>query len=177
MKHEALTEAITMIDDKFIAEAQEITPRKAAYLPKIFTFAGAAAAAVIAAVMLLPKSGGEILVYGSRLDAPAAITPDSGGIARASVFMQAEIPLEIKAEKAAVTVSDGEIFLADSADVPLELPAEISGDTQLVWIVPLDSNGNAPTLTVASDKETSTFNVSFDEETGVWFIGKEKIDN
>ena len=54
MKHEAFVDAVTMLDDDIIAEAQEPFRRKSRAKVIGFCSAAAACAAVIGAVQLLP---------------------------------------------------------------------------------------------------------------------------
>ena len=65
MKHEAFVDAVTMLDDDIIAEAQEPFRRKSRAKVIGFCSAAAACAAVIGAVLLLPGgNGADILVMG-----------------------------------------------------------------------------------------------------------------
>lgn len=139
MKHEAFVDAVTMLDDDIIAEAQEPFRRKSRAKVIGFCSAAAACAAVIGAVLLLPGGNGvDILVMGRELsDSPIALSSGNADSERAAISAYSleptDIPVSIDAHGlTVVTVYGGEIY-QEGLTQPAETPLEITGSSALVW--------------------------------------------
>ena len=178
MKHEALTEAISMLDDRLIDEAQQPFKMRSA-LPAVMKLCGAAAvcAAAVGAFLLIPRgSGADILVFGEDPSVkPISLKNDESdiGVARAFAIEFADIPVEItSSEKTVVSISAGELFIAGSgeADVRAELPLELNGGASLMWSVPLNDIGEEYTLTAQTGENCRVLLLSFDESAQEWTI-------
>ena len=178
MKHEALTEAISMLDDELIAEAQEPF-RKRRIAPVIRLCAAAAAcAAAVGAFLLIPRgSGADILIMGEDpAGSPVAIRTENNeeiGVIRAFALEYTEIPVSIvSAEKTVVSVSGGELYITGEGEekVPAASPLELDGNASLVWSVPLWDAGAELELTVRTGADCRVFMLSFDESAQEWTI-------
>lgn len=183
MKHEALTQAISMIDDELLAEAQEPSERRRAFPTALKICIGAAAcAAAVGLSLLIPRGGGAgILVYGEDpAKAPVAVrtVADAGenaGIAAARAFAMdcADIPVEVvTSEKTVVSVSGGELSIAgeNAGTVPAECPLELTRNTSLIWSVPLWDAAAEHELTAQTGSDIRVLLISFDESAGEWTI-------
>ncbi len=177
MKHEALTEAISTLDDKLIDEARQPFKKRGA-LPLALKLCGAAAAcaAAVGAFLLIPRGGGaDILVFGENPSAsPVAVTTFAEpGIARAINMEFAEIPVSVSSsEKTVVSISAGELFFSENgiADVLADCPLEINGGASLIWSVPLTDAGEEYTLTAQTGSNRRVLHLAFDEKTRSWTI-------
>lgn len=179
MKHEALTQAISMIDDELLAEAQEPSERRRAFPTALKICIGAAA---VGLSLLIPRGGGAgILVYGEDpAKAPVAVRTvtdagDNAGVAAARAFAMdcADIPVEVvTSEKTVVSVSGGELFIAgeNAGTVPAECPLELTRNTSLIWSVPLWDAASEHELTAQTGSDIRVLLISFDESAGEWTI-------
>ena len=179
MKHEALTQAISMIDDELLAEAQEPSKRRRALPTALKICIGAAACAAAVGVSLLIPRGGSagILVYGEDpAKAPVAVrtVTDAGAAAvRAFALECTDIPVEIvTSEKTVVSISGGELFIAGENEdiVPAECPLELTRNTSLIWSVPLWDGAAEHELTAQWGSNIRVLIISFDESAGEWTI-------
>lgn len=183
MKQEALTQAISMIDDELLAEAQQPSARRRAFPTALKICIGAAAcAAAVGLSLLIPRGGSAgILVYGvDPAKAPVAVrtvtdAEDNAGAyaARAFALECTDIPVEIVAtEKTVVSVSGGELFIAgeNTDTVPAECPLELTQNTSLIWSVPLWDGAAEHELTAQAGNNIHVLLISFDESTGEWTI-------
>lgn len=183
MKHEALTQAISMIDDELLAEAQEPSKRRRAFPTALKICIGAAAcAAAVGLSLLIPRGGSAgILVYGEDpAKAPVSVhtvtdAGDNAGAAAARAFALecTDIPVEIvTSEKTVIGISGGELFIAgENADtVPAECPLELNRNTSLVWSVPLWDGAAEHELTAQWGSRSRVLIISFDESAGEWTI-------
>ena len=179
MKHEALTQAISMIDDELLAEAQEPSKRRRALPTALKICIGAAACAAAVGVSLLIPRGGSagILVYGEDpAKAPVAVrtVTDAGAAAvRAFALECTDIPVEIvPSEKTVVSISGGELFIAGENEdlVPAECPLELTRNTSLIWSVPLWDGAAEHELTAQWGSNIRVLIISFDESAGEWTI-------
>lgn len=179
MKQEALTQAISMIDDELLAEAQEPSKWRRAFPTALKICIGAAACAAAVGVSLLIPRGGSagILVYGEDpAKAPVAVrtVTDAGAAAvRAFALECTDIPVEIvTSEKTVVSISGGELFIAGENEdiVPAECPLELDRNTSLVWSVPLWDGAAEHELTAQWGSRSRVLIISFDENAGEWTI-------
>ena len=180
MKHEALADAITMLDDDIIAEAQEPFRRRSP-LP-IFGACTAAAACAAAGIVFFVsgRSGTDILVMGAdpsekavTISSPAAAAVAAAD-ARAYSMDTTDISVEITASGTTVVdVSGGELLVvgADST-LPAERPLEISGEASLIWSVPLWDNGAEFELTAQNGGSSRVLLLSFDDSTQEWVVSE-----
>ncbi|MDY4588083.1 MAG: hypothetical protein SPD47_06500 [Oscillospiraceae bacterium] len=183
MKQEALTQAISMIDDELLAEAQEPSKWRRAFPTALKICIGAAACAAAVGVSLLIPRGGSagILVYGEDPSkAPVAVrtvtdTEDNADAyaARAFALECTDIPVEVvTTEKTVVSISGGELFIAGENEdiVPAECPLELDRNTSLVWSVPLWDGAAEHELTAQWGSRSRVLIISFDENAGEWTI-------
>lgn len=181
MKHDALTEAISMLDDELIAEAREPF-RKRNYASVIgFCSAAAVCAAAVGAVLFLPRSSGaEILIMGQN-PSEKAITLHSESESeseaevsaiRAFSFDCTDIPVSVVSSKPTViTVSGGELYVVDGSEKePATSTLELDGDASLVWSVPLWDAGSQFVLSAQTGKECRILLLAFDEDTQEWTV-------
>ena len=183
MKHEAFVDAVSMLDDDIIAEAQEPFRRKIHARLIVSCSAAAACAAVLGAILLLPeRNGADILVMGKDISDGAVVvgndSADGSGepAVRACSFEMITIPVTISAsEPAVVSISSGELF-SQGTDLPAETPLEISESTSLVWNVLIWDATQEFTLTVQTGDNCRTLMVSFDDSMQEWTV-KEAPDN
>ncbi len=174
MKHEALTDAISMLDDELLAEAQEpfLKRRIAPSAIKI-----CAAAAAVCALLMIPRGGGaDILIMGKDpSDNPVAIRTevDEAVAIRAFAMECTEIPVEVvSSEKTVISVSSGDIFIiGEGTDtVPAETPLELNGSASLMWSIPLCDTSEEFRLTAQTEKNCHTLLLSFDEILQEWTV-------
>ena len=179
MKHEALTDAISMLDDDILAEAQEpFRRRSAAPILMKSCLAAAALCAAVAGFLLIPKSGGvDVLIMGEDPSRqPVAISSGDSGLVsavRAFSLEYTEIPVEIKsAQKTIISISGGELYLSGEGNerVPAASPYEVDGSGSLIWSVPLWDSVAEFELTAAVGGEVRIYSLSFDEAQQVWNI-------
>lgn len=175
MKHEAFTEAVSMIDDKFIEEAQKPFPkRKSASAVKICV-AAAACAAAICAVLFIPRGkAADILINGENpSESPVTVLSQKGRSGDIAVHLIeiAEIPVEITAEgKTSVSVSGGTVSLAENGSVNAKTELEIEGKASLLWSVVLGSESEEFTFTAKSGSRSRVLTLAFDENRNGWVI-------
>ena len=179
MKHEALVDAISMLDDELIAEAQQPF-RKRRALPALRLCAAAAAcAAVVGAVLLIPRGGVEtgILIMGQDpSQQPVSVRIEDNGdnsgvsVIRAFAMELTDIPVTITATgRTVVSVSAGELRLAaDDSASPAESSLELNGSTELLWSVPLWDSIAEFQLTAQTEKSCRILQLSYDESSGEW---------
>lgn len=181
MKHEALTEAISMLDDRLLEEAQQPF-RKRSALPLALKACGAAAvcAAAVGAFLLIPRgSGADILVLGENPSVkPVSVKSADVGISavRAFAIEYTDIPVSISSsEKTVVSISAGELFITGDgeAKVRAETPLELNGGASLLWSVPLLDVSEEYTLTAQTGKHCRILLLSFDESTQEWTVSED----
>ena len=184
MKHEALQDAVSMIDDKFIEEAQKpFSKRKTAPTAIKICFAAAACAAAVCAFVFFPRGkAADILVFGENPSvSPVAIRSydNEAGVIRAYAVESVDIPVNItSSDKSVVSISGGTLCfegnkeLACDADYELEL----FGNASLVWNVPLDDRSAEFTLTAQTGNHSRVLALSFDESENKWTV-REKSAN
>ncbi len=178
MKHEAFVDAVTMLDDDIIAEAQEPFRRKSRAKVIGFCSAAAACAAVIGAVLLLPGGNDvDILVMGRELsDSPIALSSGNADSERAAISAYSleptDIPVSIDAHGlTVVTVYGGEIY-QEGLTQPAETPLEITGSSALVWSVPLWDASREFTLTAQTGNHCRILRLSFDDSLQEWTVSE-----
>lgn len=175
MKHEAFSEAVSMIDDKFIEEAQKPFPkRKSAPAIKI-CFAAAACAAAICAFLFVPRGKpADILVRGENPSAsPVSVLSKKGrsGDIVIQLIEITEIPVEITAEdKTNVSVSVGTISLAENGSENAGSSIEIDGKASLLWNVVLENADEEYTLTATTGNHSRVLALVFDKSANNWVI-------
>lgn len=181
MKHEALTDAISMLDDDLVAEALEPF-RKRRYAPVIRLCAAAAAcAAVVCGFLLIPKdSGTNILVMGADPSvSPVAVNTEvSGGddevsVVRAFALDCTDIPVSVVSSgKTVVSVSAGELYITDGNEerTPADSPLELNGNASLLWSVPLWDSSARFELTVQTGDSCRVLLLSYDENAQEWTV-------
>lgn len=174
MKHEAFVDAVTMLDDDIIAEAQEPFRRKSHAKVIGFCSAAAACAAVIGAVLLLPGGNSvDILVMGRELsDSPIALSSGNSDADRAAISAYSleptDIPVSIDAHGlTVVTVYGGEIY-KEGLTQPAETPLAITGSSVLVWSVTLWDSSREFTLTAQTGNHCRILRLSFDDSLQEW---------
>lgn len=175
MKHEAFTEAISMLDDKFVEEAQKPFAKRNSAPAIRICFAAAACAAAICAFLFVPRGKpADILVHGENPSAApvAAVSEASGNPAiRTHAFEIAEIPVEITAEgKTAVSVSGGTVSLAENGSVNAKNELEIDGKAALLWSVVLGSESEEFTLTAKTGNHSRVLSLVYDRDANGWVI-------
>lgn len=177
MKHDALTQAISMLDDDLIAEAREPFSKRS-YAPFIgICSAAAVCAAAVGAVLFLPfGSGTELLIMGQD-PSEKAVTLHSEPNTQARAisafsFDCTDIPVSVVSSGSTViSVSCGELYVLDGAEkVPATSPLELDGDASLVWSVPLWDSALQLELTAQTGKECRVLMLRFDEELQEWTI-------
>ncbi|MGN1422578.1 MAG: hypothetical protein ACI4XA_04315, partial [Oscillospiraceae bacterium] len=184
MKHEALVDAITMLDDDIIAEANEPFRRRRP-LPIIGACTAAAACAAAGIIIFLSgRNGTDILVMGAdpsekavTISSPAAAAVTAAAVdVRAYAMDATDISVEItSAGTTVVDVSGGELLVVeDDKTLPAELPLEISGEASLIWSVPLWDAGAEFELTARSGGNSRVLLLSFDDSTQEWIVSEEK---
>ena len=178
MKHEALTEAISMLDDELIAEAQQPFRKRRFSTAVKFCAAAASCAAVVGAFLLIPRGGGvDILVMGvDPSQQPVAVrNEDSGevGVIRAFALEYTDILVTVNAPgRTAVSVSAGELRLAGdvTASVPAGEALELDGSAELLWSVPLWDGSAEYQLTAQTGNSRRTLLLSYDESAQEWTV-------
>ncbi len=175
MKNEALSDAVSMIDDKFIAEAQEPFQKRSSS-PVIIKICAAAACAAAAAFLLIPRGhSADILIYGENpAKNPVAVRSVDGenGAVRAFAIEIADIPVTVSAAvETEVSVSSGELFLNENGSwIPAENPLTLEKSAEILWSVPLTDKEQQSTLTVKTAKQSQILTLSFDDGSGNWII-------
>lgn len=177
MKHEALTEAISMLDDELIAEAQEPFRRRRVAPAIRICAAAAACAAAVGAFLLIPRGGRtDILIMGQDPSKqPVAIrTEDSGtGVIRAFALETTDIPVNIvTSEKTVISVSAGELHIVcDEEDTVLaEVPLELNGNASLLWSVNLWDAVAEYELTAQTGESCLVLILSYNESAQEWTV-------
>lgn len=175
MKHEALSDAVSMIDDKFIAEAQEPFQKRSSS-PLIIKICAAAACAAAAAFLLIPRGqSADILIYGENpAKNPVAVrfVDSKNSVARAFSIEIADIPVTVSTSgKTEVSVSNGGLFLSENGSrTPAENPLTLEKSAEILWSVPLTDKAQQSTFTVKTAKQSQILTLSFDEGSGNWII-------
>lgn len=175
MKHEAFSEAVSMIDNKFVEEAQKpFRKRKSAPAIKI-CFAAAACAAAICAFLFIPRGkASEILVRGENPSAsPVEVLSENGRSGAIEVHMieAAEIPIEINVGgKTDVSVSGGEIFTAGNGAAKASSELEINESAEIIWSVVLASADEEFTLSAKTGNQIRILELAFDKDANGWVI-------
>ena len=182
MKHEAFTQAISMLDDELIAEAQQPFGKRNYASVIGFCSAAAVCAAAVTSILLLPRgSGAEILVMGqdplskavtlsTEPEAAAQAAPASA--IRAFSFDCTDIPVSVASTGSTViSVSGGELYIMGGAEKePALSPLELDGNAALVWSVPLWDSAAQFELCAQTGKTSRILLLSFDEELQEWTI-------
>ena len=184
MKHEALTDAISMLDDGLIEEAQQpFHKRRASSAIKLCAAAPACAAAV-GAFLLIPRGGSaDILIMGEDpSENPVTIrTVDSEpGVIRAFALEYTDIPVNVvSSEKTVISVSAGELYLTGDVEdkVYVESSVELEGNASLLWSVPLWDAYAEYQLTAETGESFRVLVLSFDESTQEWTVKENASPN
>ena len=175
MKHEAFVDAVSMLDDDIISEAQE--PFHRGSRARIIAFCSAAACAALTGLFLLPgEKGSDIIVMGKDISEGAVVIGSESGFSddiaavRAFSLEPTDITISISArDTTVITVSGGEIY-TENSEVPVETPLEISETTSLVWSVPLWRASQDLTLTVQTGNNCRVLLISYDDSLQEWTI-------
>lgn len=175
MKHEAFTEAISMLDDKFVEEAQKPFAKRNSAPAIRICFAAAACAAAICAFLFIPRGKpADILVHGENPSAsPVSVLSEKGrsGDIAIQLIEITKIPVEITAEgKTAVSVSEGTVSLADNSSENAGSSIEIDGKASLLWSVVLGSESEEFTLTAKTGNHSRVLSLVFDKDANGWVI-------
>ena len=184
MKNDALQEAVSMIDDKYVEEAQKpFQRRKSAPTAIKICFAAAACAAAVCAVVFIPHGkAADILVSGKNPSAsPVAVRSydNEVGVIRAFAVEYIDIPVSItSSEKSVVGISGGTLCVeGDKENVyNADFELELFGNASLVWTVPLGERSDEYELTLRTGKHTRVLALSFDEGENKWTV-REKSAN
>lgn len=171
MKNEALSDAVSMIDDRFIAEAQEPFQKRCSSPLKIKICA--AAACIAAAFLLIPRGqSADVLIYGEN-PAKKPVTVrlvENENSARAISIEFADIPVTVSAAgKTEVSVSSGELFFNENR-TPAENPLILEKSAEILWSIPLMDKEQKSTLIVKTAKQSQILTLSFDKGSGSWII-------
>lgn len=175
MKHEALSDAVSMIDDRFIAEAREPF-QKHSSSPLIIKICAAAACVAAAAFLLIPRGqSADILIYGENpAKNPVAVRSigSENSAARAFSIEIADIPVTVSAAgKTKVSVSGGGLFFNENGrKTPAENPLTLEKSAEILWSVPLTDKDQQSTFTVKTAKQSQILTLSFDEGSGNWIV-------
>lgn len=177
MKHDALTQAISMLDDELIAEAREPFCKRGYASVIGLCSAAAVFAAAVGAVLFLPSgSGTEILIMGQNPSEKAVtLHPEPNAEVRAISafsFDCTDIPVSVVSSGSTViSVSGGELYVVDGAEKePAPSPLELGGKASLVWSVPLWDAASQFELSAQTGKKCTILMLSFDEELQEWTI-------
>lgn len=183
MKHEALQDAVSMIDDKYIEEAQ--TPSvKRSFAPRIIKigFAAAACAAAVCAFLFFPRGkSAEILVCGQNPSAsPIAVRSyDSEvGVIRAYAIESVDIPVNITSSDKSVIDFNGGTLRHEGNNEQVygaDTRLEVFGNASLIWTVPLDNRSATLELSAQTGNQTRVFALSFDESDNSWKISEKTV--
>lgn len=184
MKNEALTNAVSMLDDKYIEEAQKpFAKRKTAPTAIKICFAAAACAAAVCAFVFFPRGrAADILVFGENPSAsPVAVRSydNEVGVIRAFAVEYLDIPVSItSSDKSVVSISGGSLHPDGDKENVLgaDEPLELNGNASLVWTVPLDDKTVEFTLTAQTGNHSRVITLSFDESENKWTV-REKSAN
>lgn len=175
MKHEAFSEAVSMIDDRFVEEAQKpFRKRKSAPAIKL-CFAAAACAAAICAFLFIPRGKApDILVRGENPSlGPVEVLSENGRSGAIAVHMieTAEIPIKINVGgKTAVSVSGGVIFPVGNSAAKASSELEINESAEIMWSVVLASADEEFTLSAKTGNQVLILELAFDEGANGWVI-------
>lgn len=178
MKNEALQDAVSMLDDKYIEEAQQPFPkRKIAPTAIKICLAAAACAAAVCAVMFIPHGrAADILVFGKNPSAsPVAVRScdNEVGVIRAFAVEYLDIPVSISSsDKTVVGISGGTLYVeGDKENVyNADFELELFGNASLVWTVPLGDSSVEYELTAQTGKHSRVLTLSFDESENKWTV-------
>ena len=182
MKNEALQDAISMLDDKYIEEAQKpFAKRKTAPMAIKICFAAAACAAAVCAFVFFPRGrAADILVFGENPSAsPIAVRSydNEAGVIRAYAVESVDIPVNItSSDKSVVSISGGTLYVEGAKGNVCNSDFELFGNASLVWNVPLDDRSAEFTLTAQTGNHSRVLALSFDEGENKWTV-REKSSN
>lgn len=181
MKHEALVNAISEIDEQLLAEARSIRPARRMNTALTWCAAAAACLAVAFCAAAILGAGGstEVLVHGQEISAAGYICAEQQNnndefVPRmASTLMQ--IPVEISSQgKTDITVSSGELCVVSADGERLFVGGEytVSSAAVLLWSVSADDTAAQYRMTITGRKTSSTIVLSYEEELG-WILVSE----
>lgn len=184
MKNEALQDAVSMIDDKYIEEAQKpFAKRKTSSTAIKICFAAAACAAAVCAVVFIPHGkAADILISGKNPSAsPVAVRSNDSevGIIRAFAVEYIDIPVSINSsEKNVVSISGGTLYIEGAKETvyDADFELELFGNTSLVWTVPLDDKSAEYELTAQTGNHTRVLVLSFDESENKWTVSEKSVN-
>ena len=184
MKNEALQDAVSMIDDKYIEEAQKpFAKRKTASTAIKICFAAAACAAAVCAVVFIPHGkAADILISGKNPSAsPVAVRSNDSevGIIRAFAVEYIDIPVSINSsEKNVVSISGGTLYIEGAKETvyDADFELELFGNASLVWTVPLDDKTAEFTLTAQTGNHSRVITLSFDESENKWTVSEKSVN-
>ena len=181
MKHEAFQDAVSMIDDRFVEEAQTFAVKRS-FAPNIIKigFAAAACAAAVFAILFFPRGkSADILVCGQNPSAsPVAVRSyDSEvGVIRAYAVESADIPVKItSSEKSVVDITGGTLRFEGNSEQVYDTRLEVFGNASLVWTVPLDNRSAALELSAQTGNQTRVFALFYDESDNTWKISEKTV--
>lgn len=174
MKHEAFSDALSMIDDKFVVEAQKPIAKRS-FAPTVIKigFAAAACAAAVCAFILFPRgNSADILISGEKPSAGPVIVRsydnNSVGVIRAYAIEYLDIPVSITSSEKSVVEISGGTLRCEGNNEQADTRFEVFGNASLVWNVPLDDKSAEFTLKVQTGNQTRVFELSFDESESKW---------
>ena len=184
MKNEAFTNAVSMLDDKFVEEAQKpFAKRKTAPTAIKICFAAAACAAAVCAFVLFPRGkAADILVFGENPSAsPVAVRSydNEGNVILGFAIEHLDIPISVtSSEKSVVRISGGSLHFDGDKENALgaDEPFELNGNASLVWTVPLNDKTAEFTLTAQTGNHSRVLTLSFDKSENKWTV-REKSAN
>ena len=184
MKNEALQEAVSMIDDKYVEEAQKPFPkRKAAPTAIKICLAAAACAAAVCAVLFIPQGKAvDILVSGKNpSESPVSVRSydNEAGVIRAFAVEYIDIPVSItSSDKTVVGISDGTLYVEDDKEsvYNADFELELFGNASLVWTVPLSDRSVEYEFTAQMGKHSRVLTLSFDESENKWTVREKSVN-
>lgn len=183
MKHEALEDAVSMLDDKYIEEAQKPFPkRKAAPLAIKICFAAACAAAVCAFLFIPQGKSADILISGKNpSENPVVVRSydNEAGVIRAFAIEYLDIPVSFtSSDKTIVSISDGTLYVEGNKEnvYNADFELELFGNASLVWTVPLNDTSVEYELTAQTGKHSRVLALSYNEVEKKWTV-REKSAN
>lgn len=184
MKNEALQEAVSMIDDKYVEEAQKpFQKRRTAPTALKICLAAAACAAAVCAVVFIPHGkAADILVSGKNpSESPVAVRSydNEVGVIRAFAVEYVDIPVSItSSEKSVVEISDGTLHVeGDKENVfNADFELELFGNASLVWTVPLGDASTEYELTVQTGNHSRVLALSYDESEKKWTVREKSVN-
>lgn len=184
MKNEALQEAVSMIDDKYVEEAQKpFQKRRTAPTALKICLAAAACAAAVCAVVFIPHGkAADILVSGKNPSAsPVAVRnyDNEVSVIRAYAVEYIDIPVSIAStEKSVVSISGGTLYVEGNKETVYDagFELELFGNASLVWTVPLDNKSAEFELTSQTGRHTRVLTLSFNESENGWTVSEKSVN-